>query len=167
MIKKGTSETGDNYEEYMYIEGALVKVGDSIVDLTDYLKRDGDTSDTTVVFTEASEKVELTSGDKLSVLIGKIKKWFSSLHKVAFSGSYEDLDNRIIEGIASMTTQELTVDLATLYGAGKTFEVYSVELEMSGEKVIGDIVYTSTGFTVKFTSVPTSEVKIKYLCKAK
>ena len=54
----------------------------------------GDTSNTTVIFSEASNRTNLTNGEKLSVLFGKIKKWFSDLKTVAFSGSYNDLSDK-------------------------------------------------------------------------
>ena len=38
MIKVGTSESGDNYEEYMLIDGTLAKIGDTSIDLTPYAK---------------------------------------------------------------------------------------------------------------------------------
>ena len=60
----------------------------------DFLARTGDASNTTVSFTEFEEKTELKTGDTLSVLFGKIKKWFSSLKAIAFSGSYNDLDDK-------------------------------------------------------------------------
>ena len=40
MLKVGTSEAGDNYEEYMLIDGAVVKIGDTSVDLTPYATKD-------------------------------------------------------------------------------------------------------------------------------
>lgn len=45
-------------------------------------------------FTQASERVNIASGEKLSVLFGKIMKWFADLKTIAFSGSYNDLSNR-------------------------------------------------------------------------
>ena len=160
MIKKGSSENGDNYEEYMLIDEVLVKIGDTTVDLTDYLTKTGDASDTTVTFTEATEEVPvLTTGDKISVLIGKIKKLFSSLHKVATSGDYNDLSNKIEMYTGTQTTAEKTYTLSEEGG----ISIYSVELEMDGEKVLGDIVYNENGFTVKFTAAPEKEVKVKAL----
>ena len=50
--------------------------------------------DTQISFTEASSRQNLVSGEKLSVLFGKIKKFFSDLKTVAFSGSYQDLTNK-------------------------------------------------------------------------
>lgn len=45
----------------------------------DFLSKNGDSSNTTVTFTESEEKTDIESGDKLSVLFGKIKKWFKSI----------------------------------------------------------------------------------------
>lgn len=51
-------------------------------------------SDMTVAFTQASSRANLTTGEKLSVSLGKIKKFFADLKTVAFSGSYADLSNK-------------------------------------------------------------------------
>lgn len=47
----------------------------------------------TVTFEESSEKQNIQSGETVSTLFGKIKKWFADLKQVAFSGSYTDLSN--------------------------------------------------------------------------
>lgn len=52
------------------------------------------TNDQTPTFTQASARQNLVSGEKLSTLFGKIKKWFSDLKAVAFSGSYNDLSDK-------------------------------------------------------------------------
>ncbi len=51
-------------------------------------------NDETPAFTQASSRTNIVSGEKLSVLFGKIKKWFSDLKTVAFTGSYDDLTNK-------------------------------------------------------------------------
>lgn len=45
----------------------------------DFLSKNGDSSNTTVTFIESEEKTDIESGDKLSVLFGKIKKWLKSI----------------------------------------------------------------------------------------
>lgn len=55
---------------------------------------DGDASDTTVAFSAASERANITAGEKLSALFSKIAKWLSDLKPVAFSGNYSDLSNK-------------------------------------------------------------------------
>lgn len=51
----------------------------------------GNASDTTVAFTEATERENITTGEKASTLFGKIKKFFTDLKTVAFTGKYSDL----------------------------------------------------------------------------
>lgn len=55
---------------------------------------EGDASDTTVTFSAAAERANITTGEKLSALFSKIAKWLSDLKPVAFSGSYDDLSNK-------------------------------------------------------------------------
>ena len=52
------------------------------------------TNNQTPTFTEAAVRENITSGEKLSTLFGKIMKWFSDLKAVAFSGSYNDLSHK-------------------------------------------------------------------------
>lgn len=46
------------------------------------------------MFEETIEREEINSGEKHSIIVGKIKKWLSDLHKVSFTGSYKDLKNK-------------------------------------------------------------------------
>lgn len=40
MVKDSSVTSGDSYKEYMLIDGALVQIGDTTVDLSDYMKTD-------------------------------------------------------------------------------------------------------------------------------
>lgn len=51
-------------------------------------------SNNTVNFTVAGTRVNISTGEKLSIALGKIAKFFADLKTVAFSGSYNDLSNR-------------------------------------------------------------------------
>lgn len=57
------------------------------------LASEGNAKDTTVTFTQATARANVTSGDKMSILFGKIAKWFTDLKTVAFTGKYSDLEN--------------------------------------------------------------------------
>ncbi len=59
-----------------------------------YLNKTGNSADNTVTFTQASERTQIQSGEKHETLFGKVKKWFSDLKAVAFSGSYNDLSDK-------------------------------------------------------------------------
>lgn len=48
----------------------------------------------TQTFTEASTRTNIASGETMSTLFGKIKKFFTDLKTVAFTGSYNDLSNK-------------------------------------------------------------------------
>ena len=54
-----------------------------------------------MIFEEAATRENIASGDKLSVVLGKIKKWYSDLKKVAFTGKFEDLVEK--PGVVSKT----------------------------------------------------------------
>ena len=58
------------------------------------MQRKFDNTKITVEFDEAGNRQQLSSGDSLKTLFGKIKKWFSDLKPVAFSGDYNDLENK-------------------------------------------------------------------------
>ena len=51
------------------------------------------TNDQTPTFSQASTRANIASGEKVSVIFGKIMKWFADLKTVAFTGSYSDLSN--------------------------------------------------------------------------
>ena len=51
----------------------------------------GESGDTVTTFTEAENRTNIVSGEKQSTLFGKVKRWFSDLKNVAFSGAYSDL----------------------------------------------------------------------------
>ena len=52
------------------------------------------TNNQSPTFTEATTRANITSGETLSTLFGKIKKFFADLKTVAFTGSYTDLSNK-------------------------------------------------------------------------
>lgn len=54
----------------------------------------GDINNAKVTFTEAEERTNIESQETMSTIYGKIKKWFSDLKTVAFTGSYNDLSNK-------------------------------------------------------------------------
>ena len=56
------------------------------------------------IFTRAENRANIASGEKLTVLFGKIMKWFADLKAVAFSGSYDDLTNKPTIPAASSTS---------------------------------------------------------------
>ena len=60
--------------------------------LTNKLDKTGDGSDVTATFTAASTRANIATGEKLSVLFGKIAKWFSDLGSLAFKSTVAKSD---------------------------------------------------------------------------
>lgn len=53
-------------------------------DVSNKLDKNGDGSDVTVGFTEATNRTNIDTGRKLSTLFGQIRKWFSDMGSLAF-----------------------------------------------------------------------------------
>ena len=68
-------------------EGELVEL-----DLSGKLDKTGDGSNVTAAFTAASARANIATGEKLSVLFGKIAKWFADLGALAFKDKVAKTD---------------------------------------------------------------------------
>ena len=64
------------------------------------------TNDQTPTFSQAAARENIKSGEKLSLIFGKVMKWFSDLKAVAFSGSYNDLSDRPGIGNGKITIRQ-------------------------------------------------------------
>lgn len=82
------------------------------------------TNDQTPTFTQASTRENIASGEKLSIILGKMMKWFSDLKLVAFSGNYNDLSNK---PTIPSNVSELTNDSGYLSSIP---DIYVTESEM-------------------------------------
>lgn len=60
--------------------------------LTNKLDKTGDGSNVTAAFTAATARANIATGEKLSVLFGKIAKWFSDLGSLAFKSTVAKSD---------------------------------------------------------------------------
>ena len=60
--------------------------------LNNKLDKTGDGSSVTAAFTAASSRANIATGEKLSVLFGKIAKWFSDLGSLAFKSTVAKTD---------------------------------------------------------------------------
>lgn len=74
-------------------------------DSNKYLEKTGDASNTTVTFVQETNRANISSKEKLSVIMGKIAKFFADLKTVAFTGKYSDLSGT--PGIVSKTANGL------------------------------------------------------------
>lgn len=64
-----------------------------ISSVADKLDKTGDGKDVTATFTAASTRANISTGEKLSVLFGKISKWFADLGTAAFRAATESINS--------------------------------------------------------------------------
>ena len=69
-----------------------VQSGGVYTTLSNKLDKTGDGSNVTAAFTAASSRTNIATGEKLSVLFGKIAKWFSDLGSLAFKSTVAKTD---------------------------------------------------------------------------
>jgi hypothetical protein len=77
LVPKVGGEVPDTHDEYIWVDGAWELIGSTQIDLSNYLQKTGDASDTTVTF--VSETGEPTSGSSLSSIVGRIVKKISDI----------------------------------------------------------------------------------------
>lgn len=104
------------------------KVGAKTLTASDVgaLSPTGNASNVTAAFTQASERANLTTGEKLSASLGKLMKWFADLKTVAFTGSYNDLTSKptALKNPSALTLQMAGTNEQTYDGSAvKTFNV--------------------------------------------
>ena len=144
----------------------------------DFLTKTGDGSDVTATFTEADSRTNIATGEKLSVLFGKVKKFFSDLKTVAFTGSYTDLSdtptipekNKVLTGsltVAGWTAEtggfKQTLTVPGLATSGYTYTVYpnSAQHKVWTEAgIYADDVTTANQITFHCTEKPTVAVSV-------
>ena len=68
-------------------------------------------------FVQAEARANINSGEKISILFGKIKKYFADLKTVAFTGSYTDLSNKPTASDIGAVATSKVLDTAELISA--------------------------------------------------
>lgn len=84
----------------------------------------GDGSDVTAAFTAASTRTNISTGEKLGILFGKIAKWFTDLGAAAFRGvdaaPTAGSTNLVESGGVKSALTSLESDLASIHATGAT-----------------------------------------------
>ena len=163
LVPKDSAQTNNAKDEYLWTGTAFEKIGDTEIDLSNYLTKSGNASDTTVTFTQASTRTNIASDEKMSVLMGKIAKYFADLKTVAFSGDYADLSNKptIIKSGEFSIAKNQNGNNAT-YTGSKILTVFVMDT-VTGEKVICDVTINAMKVTVSVSENPTNELKVVVL----
>lgn len=122
-----------------------------------------DTKDNVTTFTEATTRDNIATGEKHSTIFSKVKKWFSDLKSVAFTGKYNDLTNVAIENPTTLPTASADT-LGKIYRDGTGLKItlrsgnegnytYSWVPFISKDKVVNSFNVTEDGFVADARTV--------------
>lgn len=87
--KKQIEKTNNNDEFNAHIKNSNIHITSE-----EREKLNKDFNDQVPTFTQADSRENIASGEKMSTIFGKVKKWLADLKPVAFTGSYNDLANK-------------------------------------------------------------------------
>lgn len=152
--------TTNIYDEYLWTGTAFERIGDTTIDLSNYLTKTGDASDVTVAFTSSSNRILPATGEALDIIVGKVIKYLSDLKTVAFTGSYNDLTNKPTQ-VVKYATGTLTAGstTATVSYTG-TFVGASVIDASTGEKVAVDVDTSTNKATINIAQAYSNNLTI-------
>lgn len=165
LVPKSTAQTSNVYDEYIWVASTskFEKVGDTEIDLSNYLQTTGNASSTTVAFTAAASRALPATGESLATIIGKAVKYFTDLKTVAFSGSYNDLSNKPTQpsiNTATMSTSETTKSITA---TGTTVVNVQIVDSVTHEQVMADVTINGKAVAVTVAAAPTNALTITVL----
>lgn len=161
LIAKATADGEQNtYDEYLWTGSKFEKIGDTTIDLSNYLQKTGDATNTTVSFTTPSSRALPITGETLGVIVGKVLKYLSDLKDVAFTGSYDDLTGKptqvvnYTKGTLTAGDTSITINFTGSYLGSHCYDV------TTGEDVMVDVITTTGSATISIAQAHTNNISI-------
>lgn len=160
LVPKSKTGTQNVCDEYLYVNNTWEKVGDTEIDLSNYLQKTGDASKTTVAFTAAAARSNIVTGETFAVIAGKVAKYFADLKSVAFTGSYNDLSNT--PALAKTTTFSVATNQTSnsVTVSGTTVVGVTVVDSVTKEVVLCDVTINGPTVTVEVVAAPTNALTV-------
>lgn len=109
------------------------------------------TVDVITTFTEANTRTNISSGDTLATILGKIKKFFTDLKTVAFTGSYTDLSDKPTipsVGNGTLTIQKNGSNLQTFSANQSGDATANITVPTKTSDLTNDSGYTTNAGTI-------------------
>lgn len=170
LLKTRADTEGDIYDEYVWTGTAFEKVGNTQIDLSNYVQKNGTLDTNTVTFTTATERANVTSGDSMTVILGKIAKYFGELGDLAFADEVttESLPTGTVvdDGYTKLRTASGTIPAgSTVANVNFTGTVYSVETfdATTNEKILCDVSIAAGGVQVSIASAHTNVINVRVI----
>ena len=115
--------------------------------LSDYLTKTGDGQNVTVdSISDESSRTIFAAGEKLSKILGKIKKYLGDLKAVAFSGSYSDLSGTPDINNGTLTIKQNNTSVGTFtanQSSNSTIELTDTTKAEVNNNASGNILFTT------------------------
>lgn len=164
MVRRTSGKNKDIYDEYLYANGDWELIGNTQIDLSNYLTKTGDASNTTAAFTAAGTRENIATGESLAVIFGKIAKYLADLKNVAFSGSYNDLSDTPATPVA-MEANIAAGDTTCTVTVSGTLLSYHARDVLTGEEVIIDHLSPVSGndHTFSISAAYANNIKLNIL----
>jgi hypothetical protein len=165
LVPKSTAQTSNVYDEYIWVASTnkFEKVGDTEIDLSNYLQTTGNASSTTVAFTAAASRALPATGESLATIIGKVVKYFTDLKTVAFSGSYNDLSNKPALPFVNTATMSTSETTKSITASGTAVVNVQIVDSVTHEVVVADVTINGKAVTVTVAAAPTNALTITVL----
>lgn len=165
LVAKTDTDTNDVYDEYIYVASTKKweMIGNTIIDLSNYLTKTGDASNVTVDFTAASSRALPATGEKLNILVGKVVKYLSDLKTVAFTGSYNDLSNKPTQLVKYTTGTLASGSTSASISFTGTFVGVSIRDAVTGEIVLADVDVSTNSATISLAQAHSNNLNISLM----
>ena len=144
---------------YLYIDLNSYKM--YIYDLInkEFISISGDSNEIDTTFTEASTRVNIVTGETMPTILGKIKKFFSDLKTVAFTGDYSDLTGQpTIPTVnnGTLTIQKNGTNVQTFTANQSSNATANIVVPTKVSELTNDSGFTSNAGTVTSVKVGTT-----------
>ena len=108
-----------------------------VKELNKKLNKTGDASEVNAIFSQPESRSNIASGEKLSVIFGKIQRFFEDIKTVAFTGKFSDLSD------APQAVNNLASDSETDFLAAIQGKILDAKLaELNGKYIFVEIPVT-------------------------
>lgn len=163
------SETSTNPVQNKVITGNFNVIAK---ELNEKLNKTGDASEVNAIFSQPESRSNIASGEKLSVIFGKIQRFFEDIKTVAFTGKFSDLSDAP-QAVNNLDSDSETDFLAAIQG--KILDAKFAELNGNMEVLekraylkpsTGTAAYEGLGTTVSGIHLNTVTVPGLYFCAA-
>lgn len=106
------SETSTNPVQNKVVTGNFIVIAK---ELNEKLNKTGDASEVNAIFSQPESRSNIASGEKLSVIFGKIQRFFEDIKTVAFTGKFSDLSDAP-QAVNNLASDSETDFLAAIQG---------------------------------------------------